>query len=125
MRCTIVMAAVSLIAGCGNANPTPSANGRVTGRVLSGPTCPVERPGDPNCQPKPVKGSVQFAQGDHLVDSVRIDADGAFAAEIPAGAYTVKVDTGANAFPECAPVDVEVDAGADAVVQITCDTGIR
>ena len=56
--------------------------------------------------------------------SVRIDADGAFTAEIPAGAYTVKVDTGATPSLS-ARVDVEADAGADAVVQITCDTGIR
>ena len=125
MRCLIVVAAVSLIVGCGAASPQRSSNGRVSGHALAGPTCPVEQPGDPNCQPKPVQGSVQFAQGEHVVSSVRIDASGAFAAEIPVGTYTVTVDTGDDAFPVCALVQVEVRAGTDAVVEINCDTGIR
>ena len=125
MRCAIVLAAVSLLVSCGTAGPQSGSNGRVTGHALAGPTCPVEQPGDPNCQPKPVQGSVEFAQGQHVVSSARIDASGAFAAEIPAGTYTVTVDTGDNAFPVCVPVEVEVRADADAVVDISCDTGIR
>ena len=125
MRCVIVVAAVSLIVGCGTTSPRSGSNGRVSGHALAGPTCPVEQPGDPNCQPKPVQGSVQFAQGEHVVSSARIDASGAFAAEIPVGTYTVTVDTGDNAFPVCALVEVEVRADADAVVEISCDTGIR
>ncbi len=125
MRCVIVVAALSLLVACGATEPQSGTNGRVSGHALAGPTCPVEQPGDPNCQPKPVQGSVQFAQGEHVVSAVRIDASGAFAAEIPAGTYTVTVDTGGNAFPVCAPVGVEVRADADAVVDISCDTGIR
>ena len=125
MRCLIVVAVVSLIVGCGAASPQSGSNGRVSGHALAGPTCPVEQPGDPNCQPKPVQGSVQFAQDEHVVSSVRIDASGAFAAEIPAGTYTVTVDTGDNAFPVCTPAEVEVRTDADAVVEISCDTGIR
>ena len=125
MHRVIVVAAVSLIVGCGTASPRSGSTGRVSGHALAGPTCPVEQPGDPNCQPKPVQGSVQFAQGEHVVSSVKIDADGAFAAEIPAGIYTITVDTGGNAFPVCAPVEVEVRADADAVAEISCDTGIR
>ena len=125
MRCVIVVAAVSLIVGCGTTSPRSGSNGRVSGHALAGPTCPVEQPGDPNCQPKPVQGSVQFAQGEHVVSSARIDASGAFAAEIPVGTYTVTVDTGDNAFPVCAPVEVEVRADAEAVAEISCDTGIR
>ena len=125
MHCVIVVAAVSLIVGCGTTSPQSGSNGRVSGHALAGPTCPVEQPGDPNCQPKPVQGSVQFAQGEHVVSSARIDASGAFAAEIPVGTYTVSVDIGDNAFPVCAPVEVEVRADVDAVAEISCDTGIR
>ena len=125
MHCVIVVAAVSLIVGCGTASPQIGSNGRVSGHALAGPTCPVEQPGDPNCQPKPVQGNVQFAQGEQVVSSVRIDASGSFAAEIPAGIYTITVDTGDNAFPVCAPVEVEVRAEADVVAEISCDTGIR
>ena len=125
MRCVIVVAALSLLVACGATGPESGTNGRLSGHALAGPTCPVERPGDPNCQPKPVLGSVQFAQGEHVVSTVRIDASGGFAAEIPAGTYTVTVDTGDNPFPVCAPVEVEVRADANAVVEISCDTGIR
>ena len=132
MRCVIVVAALSLIGGCGAASsqsgttgPQGGTTGRVSGRALAGPTCPVERPGDPNCQPRPVQGSVRFAQGGRVVSSDPIDASGAFLAELPAGTYTVTVDTGENPFPVCTPVEVEVRADADAVVDISCDTGIR
>lgn len=125
MRCVIVLATVSVIVGCGSDSRHTGSNGRVSGRALAGPTCPVERPGDPNCQPTPVQGSVQFAQGDLVVTSVRINSGGGFAAEIPAGTYTLTVDTGDNPFPVCSPVDVDVRADADAVVEISCDTGIR
>ena len=125
MRFLVVLVAVSLMAGCGTASPGTGSNGRVSGHALAGPSCPVERPGDPNCQPKPVQGSVRFARGEELVTSVRIDSGGSFAVEIPAGTYAVTVDTGNNAFPVCAPVDVEVRANTDASVEISCDTGIR
>jgi hypothetical protein len=121
----IVLAIVSMIVGCGSGSPRTGSNGRVNGHALAGPTCPVEQPGDPNCQPKPVQGSVQFAQGDHVVTSVDIDAGGGFATEVPAGTYSVTVDTGDNAFPVCAPVEVEVRANAEASVEISCDSGIR
>jgi hypothetical protein len=85
----------------------------------------VEQPGVLNCEPKPVQGNAQFAQGDHIVKSVLIDAAGEFAIEIPAGTYTVTVDTGDNIYPMCQPVEVEVLANADSVVEILCDTGIR
>lgn len=116
---------VSLIAGCGSDSRDIRSNGRVNGRALAGPTCPVERPGDLNCQPMPVQGKVQFAQRDQVVGSISIDADGSFTLEIPEGIYTVTVDIGDNIFPICSPVEVEVRANFDAVVEIICDTGIR
>jgi hypothetical protein len=117
--------AVSLIAGCGSDSPRIGSNGRVTGHVLAGPTCPVEQSSDTKCQPKAVQGSVQFEQDGDVVGTIDIKIDGAFATEIPAGSYTVTVDVGDNIFPVCSPVEVEVQANADAVVEISCDTGIR
>ena len=119
------VAAMLLIMACGSNNRDLSSKGRVNGRVLAGPTCPVERPGDLNCQPKPVQGKVQFAQSDQVVGSIPINADGSFTLEIPEGTYTVTVDTGDNIFPICSPVVVEVRVNFDAVIEIICDTGIR
>lgn len=125
MRYLITVPAVSLTAGCGSDSPHIGLNGRVNGHALADPTCPVEQPGDINCQPKPVQGSVQFEQDGHVVRTVDINVGGDFATEIPAGIYTVTVDVGDNIFPVCSPVEVEVQANADAVVEISCDTGIR
>ena len=124
-RFLVAVAAMLLITGCGSDSRDIRSNGRVNGRALAGPTCPVERPGDLNCQPMPVQGKVQFAQGDQVVGSVRINADGSFTLEIPEGTYTVTVEVGDNNFPVCSPVVVEVGANLDAVVEILCDTGIR
>jgi hypothetical protein len=120
-----VVLVVLFVASCGGNSPHVNSNGRVSGHALAGPTCPVEQPGVLDCEPKPVQGNAQFAQGDHIVKSVRIDAAGEFAIEIPAGKYTVTVDTGDNIFPMCQPVEVEVRTNADSVVEILCDTGIR
>jgi hypothetical protein len=125
MPCLIVLPAVLLMVGCGSVSRQPDSNGRVNGHALAGPTCPVEQPGDPDCRPVPVQGIVQFEQGDNVVTSVQINDSGGFAAEIPAGSYTVTVDTGDNPFPVCPPVEVDVRADVDAVVEISCDTGIR
>lgn len=124
-RWLVVFAVVLLIGACGSDGSSKLSNGRVTGHALAGPTCPVEQPGVLNCQPKPVHGNVQFAQGDNVIRSTPIDGVGNFAIEISAGTYSVTVDTGDNIFPTCPPVEVEVRANADSVVEIFCDTGIR
>lgn len=125
MRYLFTVVAASLIAGCGSDSPRIGSNGRVSGHVLAGPTCPVEQPGDINCEPKPVQGRVQFEQDGDVVRTVDINVGGDFATEILAGIYTVTVDVGDSIFPVCLPVKVEIQANADAVVEISCDTGIR
>ena len=116
---------VFLLTSCGSKSPIGGSNGRVSGRALAGPTCPVEQPGDTNCEPKPVQGTIQFTQDGDVVSTVRINAGGDFTVEVPVGIYTVKVDIGDSIFPLCTPVEVEVRANAESVVEILCDTGIR
>lgn len=85
----------------------------------------MEQPGDTNCEPAPVQGTVQFTQGGDLVESVMIDPIGDYSIEIPAGSYTLTIDTGDYIFPICSPVDVEVLTNVDKEVDVFCDTGIR
>ena len=85
----------------------------------------IAQPGDTNCEPKPVQGTIQFTQDGDVVSTVRINAGGDFTVEVPVGIYTVKVDIGDSIFPLCTPVEVEVRANAESVVEILCDTGIR
>ena len=136
MRLSIIFGIGLIACSCGTANSTtsssstssihpPEKTGGVNGHVLAGPTCPVERPGVPVCQPRPVTGSVKLGQGGRVVASTHIDQTGLFALGLPAGTYTVTVDTGDGAFPICKPVEVTVSDGAFALLDINCDTGIR
>ncbi len=113
------------MASCGGDGATNRPIGRVSGQVLAGPTCPVEQPGDTNCGPMPVRGTVNFAQDSEVVGSVTIDPVGDYSIEIPAGIYSLTIDTGDNIFPACSSVDVEVLADVNLEVDVFCDTGIR
>ncbi len=114
-----------VLSNCADVNRIGDSFGHVSGTVLAGPTCPVEQPGDTNCQPKPVQGVVQFRQDGDVVDTALINANGEFAADIPIGSYIATVDIGDNIFPSCPPVEFEVRTEIETIADINCDTGIR
>lgn len=90
--------------------------------VHAGPTCPVERPGEP-CPDAPVDGRVSFSANGEQVASGQTDIRGRYRVRLPSGMYRVTVDTGAP-LPRCEPQSVEVvDRNLD--VDIACDSGIR
>ena len=108
--------------------PSPGGTGRtgILGTAFAGPTCPVEQPGDPACEPRPVSGAtvrITDAQGAE-VGTVATGPTGQFFVELPAGSYTLTAQPveGLMGVPES--VTVEVTAG-EAVVQLPYDTGIR
>ncbi len=126
------------VAGCGSSshdasrNPTTTAStptattatrssGIVQGRVLAGPTCPVERAGQP-CPPRPVVGTVGLLDADGLARATAtIAPTGDYRTAVAPGTYTVTVAGGAH----CATRTVTVTKGAVVRADITCDTGIR
>jgi Carboxypeptidase regulatory-like domain len=103
----------------------PSGPG-IAGQALAGPTCPVVKPGDPNCNDRPVAGAsilIRDATGT-VVAQMTTDADGRFHVSVPPGDYRVEPQPveglmgGANT--------IEVTVGATfKEVQIAYDTGIR
>jgi hypothetical protein len=108
--------------------PSPGGTGRtgIFGTASAGPTCPVEQPGDPACEPRAVAGAtilVRDATGAE-VESALTGPDGTFFVELPAGSYTIAAQPveGLMGFPE--PVPVEVTDG-EATVELPYDTGIR
>ena len=125
-RIVVVVLAVAMIAAaCGSPGDTGAGpTGRVHGSVLAGPTCPVEREGEP-CEPVPVSGVVELVRDDGIVASADLDATGSFELAVPAGDYVLSVDVGDRPFPACQPTAVGVVAGADVVADVDCDTGIR
>jgi hypothetical protein len=105
-------------------------HGDVVGRLLLGPTCPVERaddPCDPVARPAPVTLVALDASGNEAARTVTL-GDGSFALELPAGSYTLHAEGGA-ALPRIADTHVVVTARATRSqpqrVVVTGDTGIR
>ncbi len=108
--------------------PSPGGTGKtgILGIALAGPTCPVEQPGDPSCEPRPVPGAqvrITNAEGADVATAVT-DATGRFFTELSAGMYTVTAEPveGFMGFP--GPVTVDVTDG-ETVVDLPYDTGIR
>lgn len=111
-----------------DAFPKPDAGGTgIVGHATAGPVCPVERPGDPACLPRPVADAtivVSDASGAE-VGTMSTLPDGSFAFDLPAGAYVVQgrsVD-GLMGTPE--PMPVSVQAGTLTTIELAYDTGIR
>ena len=104
--------------------PAGSAPGAY-GLVTAGPSCPVERQGQP-CPPNPVSGARVDAQaGDgHVVASAQTSANGGYSLLLAPGRYTLVVSTGST-YPRCPPTPVTVASGAATRADITCDSGIR
>jgi len=101
----------------------PSNTG-VYGTVTAGPTCPVERVGQP-CPPRPVMGEVELRDtSGATVGSTRTASDGRYALRARPGTYTLVVDTGST-FPRCPSKSVTVVTGERLLADISCDTGIR
>lgn len=103
-------------------------NSGITGSVLLGPTCPVERiPPDPRCADKPFETAfaVTTLDGSRVIKELSSDSDGKFKVSIPSGNYIIK-STATKLMPRCADSGaIAVRTGAYTNVIIRCDTGIR
>jgi Carboxypeptidase regulatory-like domain len=99
-------------------------NGTIAGLVKRGPIMPVCREGVP-CDGvyAGAKVLVRTQDGDLVQRAVSNDK-GAFAADVPAGAYTVSVEVD-GMLPRCSPANVSVRARETVTVEVDCDTGIR
>jgi hypothetical protein len=105
--------------------------GDLVGRLLLGPTCPVERaddPCDPVARPAPVTLVALDASGSEIAHTVTL-GDGSFAFDLPAGSYTLRAERSGAALPRIADAQVVVTAQASRSlpqhVVVTGDTGIR
>ena len=128
VRAWIVLVAMAvLLEGCGpGPSPLASPIGGISGTALAGPTCPVERPGDPACAARPVAGAtirIRDATGSELATIVT-DATGRFRVALPPGVYTVVGQPVEGLMGNPGPVDVEVGE-ADVTIELSYDTGIR
>ncbi|KAA1421475.1 carboxypeptidase regulatory-like domain-containing protein [Nocardioides humilatus] len=127
--CAVIV--TSLSAGCAeDATPRQAEeDSGVTGQVLLGPQCPVEVAGQP-CDDV-AAGAVEVTIGEQPpgeaygigtpVAHATTDEDGRFRVAVPPGDYIVTAAAGLS----CEFMDVHVEDGAFARVDVPCDTGIR
>ena len=96
--------------------------GSISGTVLFGPTCPVERPESP-CPDRPGPAEVRVLRRGtgSVVASAQAGEDGRFVVEVQPGDYTVT----AVARFGCDARDVMVGREERVRITISCDTGIR
>ena len=107
---------------------TPPGDGTLTGDVVAGPTCPVERAEDP-CPPKPVPNRevrVETTDG-ALVATTTTDGMGHFRVALAPGSYAVRVKIGPGmiGMRQMQIPQVRIGAGQTVNVLIELDTGIR
>jgi hypothetical protein len=126
MALLLVMAATALACQ----PPADDDDGTMlTGLVLAGPTCPVERdPPDPACDERPVEGAeivIVDVRGDEVART-RTDAAGTFAVRLPAGEYQLVPQPVEGLLGTPGPTAIAVEDGVDLdPVTIVYDTGIR
>jgi signal transduction histidine kinase len=93
MCCRLVAVATFIVlAACGDASGRAPGSG-ISGRILAGPTCPVERvPPAPGCAPRPLVATLRIARVGSSAGSrsVRSRSDGRFRVSLAPGLYTVK-----------------------------------
>jgi hypothetical protein len=113
------------------AAPAASGSGAgISGRVVAGPTCPVETlPPDPKCAPAPVAARVRVTRRSdhHLVAQPRTRSDGSFRIRLRPGRYSVTArPVAAGPLPRCpSGIHATVRTGHYTRVAISCDSGIR
>ena len=129
MRKTLVsVVLVSCAVGCGAASGSAIHSG-IAGRVVAGPTCPVERvPPDPRCAPRPLAARLRIRRtGGSTGRVVRSGSDGRFRVSLRPGRYILTpLAQPGSPFPRPGPAQtVTVRAGLFTRVTVTYDTGIR
>jgi hypothetical protein len=131
LRVRIGAQAIALIfamaAACspGGASPTASTvDSGISGRVLLGPTCPVEQAGQSPCVTPYSAVLVVTDAEDREVARTTAAQDGTFRIALAPGDYVVVPQPG-DPFPQAQPLDVTVVPGSFADIEINYDTGIR
>jgi hypothetical protein len=96
----------------------------IRGRVLYGPTCPVQRPGRSCERPYHASIAIRREHTGTLVMHVRSGAGGRFTAFLRPGAYLL-VPRNGSPYPRARSRTVSVRRNAFTVVTIRYDSGIR
>ena len=116
-----VLAALVLLAAS-----APTVDSGARGVVTIGPTCPVQRVGDPNCADRPYAATLKVLRArDHtLVKKFGSRSDGRFVVHLRRGRYLIE-KAGSGALPSLSPVTFSVARHRFTRVAVRFDSGIR
>jgi len=97
----------------------------VRGRITQAPTCAGAQPADAVCSRPLAQAQVELIKEDGSpVAATRSAADGSYVLQAPPGHYRVQV-RGRARLQRCPVHQVEITAGAHAVADLECDSGMR
>jgi hypothetical protein len=118
--CGLLVAA----AGCGQ-SAGASHFGSLIVTVTAGPTCPVERIGDPACAPRPMQGAQLRLDGSSEITLVTDASGTARADQIPVGDYRIVPQSVEGLMGTPAPLHIVMRQGEATHATVSYDTGIR
>jgi hypothetical protein len=121
--CAIVLGCVAVAGVTAVAVEGRSGSG-VIGKVLYGPTCPVQRIGESCVRPYDAKLKIRRRPSGEIVARVSSGDDGRFKVRLRPGHYLIEPVSG-DPFPRAEPVAVVVHARRFSHVTIMFDSGIR
>jgi hypothetical protein len=125
-RWLVLLLVGSLLAACGSSSPTAPPDTGIKGVVTVGPTCPVERVGEPPCvAPLVATLAITSADDGSVVTRVTSADDGTFTVDVPPGDYVIVPEPAGDPYPFGQPVEVTVEPGTYAEVEVAYDSGIR
>jgi hypothetical protein len=123
MRTAFLLVLLVLASGC-TTSPAPGDSG-IEGKVMLGPTCPVQRdPPDPQCADKPYQANLAAMQDGKVVQQFSSDSNGTFHVALAPGDY--EIQSAQSGHPTCSSQGtIHVTAGQFTKADVSCDTGIR
>lgn len=96
----------------------------IRGRVVVGPTCPVQRVGQDCVRPYQATIRIRHKATGRLVARVRSSADGSFRVALAPGSYVLVPQAG-RPYPRSSPLAATVHSHRYTSVTIRYDSGIR
>jgi hypothetical protein len=121
-----VVAAAATAVSIGPASAQARVDSGIRGKVVYGPTCPVERPGEKCFAGYETTIRITILPERIYAKTIHTGDEGYFRTKLPPGRYRLKPRGGKNGFPSCPYRDVTVRSGEfTRAGRIDCDTGIR
>ncbi len=130
-NCEFVCPAATSTAGGGGGGGGGFAEYRsgISGTVMLGPTCPVERnPPDPECADRAYATQISIYRASdttRAIALIRSNAQGAYSLSLSPGQYIVRAGDSASILPRCGEIAVTVPPTGYVTANISCDSGIR